>query len=198
MNKVTIYLLDTNKYSFEELSESSYLSFDILTSILRMKNEVAKKEKAASNILKNKRVGAFTIDKSGKPVSDKCFFNVSHDNGIVALVKSDIQVGIDLEQLRKIDTKLLNYAFTYEERKIIKSSKAFFAVWTNKESLLKCDGIGLRMKMSEVPGLPVNGVRVFKDSKYYSRTINHRNCIISVTIKKPEKFDIEIVDETLS
>ncbi len=197
MKKVVIHILDTNKYSFDELENSEFMDFDFLTSITRMKNEVAKKEKAASNILKNKYIGDYEIDANGKPVSDKCFFNISHDCGFVALAISEEEVGVDIEQLRKMDSKLLNYAFNAEEREKIKSSKAFFAVWTNKEALCKCNGVGIRMKMNEVPGLPVNGLRTFKGEKYYSRTIAWNNFIVSVAAKQKDRFDVEIVEEKL-
>ena len=46
---------------------------------------------------------------------------------------------------------LKRYISTDEEYEYIKDDKSFFEIWTNKEALSKCIGIGLTKKVKEIP-----------------------------------------------
>ena len=98
---------------------------------------------------------------AGRPfVADAGFdFNVSHsgDLALIALLDGHGRVGVDIERLvplRDMD-KLAETVFTAREREILRRErgtrlKAFYRLWTCKESYLKAIGTGLMVEPSRV------------------------------------------------
>ena len=99
----------------------------------------------------------YLIGESGKP----CFkpgqdipafgngiphFSISHSGKYAALVLSEHETGIDIQQKKEIDTgKLSGHFFTDKESEMIKSDpELFFTIWARKEAFGKCEGTGLR------------------------------------------------------
>ena len=86
--------------------------------------------------------------ENGKPylVGSNLFFSLSHsEEGAVAVV-SEAPVGIDIEKIKPVADKLINYVCTENEREYIESGNdkeyRFFAVWTAKEAFFKKNGGG--------------------------------------------------------
>ena len=192
MKTLKIILLDTNKYDVEDLLKSPYLTKENLRAMNKIGHLLTRKEKTGSLILKNKYVKDYYIRKDGKPVSDSTYFSVSHSFGVVVIVLNDKSIGIDIEQERKIDDKMIDYISSKEEKAYIVDKESFFEVWTSKESLLKSLGIGICTKMADINILPVNGMKTYKDKIYQSRTLKHDDSIISVTVEDQEPFDVVI------
>ncbi len=197
MNKVKVIFVDTNNMSVESILASSFLSSDDISSLDKYKVEEVKKEKACSLIFKNKYVGEYHINKFGKPISEDIYFNVSHSKGVVVFTKDIVSIGIDIELIRPTNEDLVNYISSKEEKEYIKNDINFYEVWTNKESLMKNIGTGIREKIKEIPALPLNGKKTYKDVSYYSRTIQYQNHIISITRETDEPFEIEIQEERI-
>ena len=86
---------------------------------------------------------------------------------------------------------------TKDEKKFIHDDQSFFEIWTNKESLLKCMGLGMKSSMDKVPSLPFNNIKFFDKEYYYSKTIIYKNSVITVTRSSTEPFEIEIKEETI-
>ena len=94
-----------------------------------------------------------TIERNedGKPYFKNApyFFSISHSNGIVAVVLSDKNIGIDIEWLNKTRDflSLSKRIFSNEEqKKIINSNDLptdFYSIWTKKEAFAKLTGNGL-------------------------------------------------------
>lgn len=189
MTKVDLYLFDIRDVSLEELS-----SLVITSSFDNVKIESARKEKLASKYLKDKYIKRYSIDKNGKPVSDNIYFNVSHSHEIVAIaVSQNHPIGLDIETNRKLDEKLVKYIASKEETKFIKDDLSFMQVWTSKESLLKCVGTGLKDNLKDVPALPLNGLRQYKNQTYFTKSIIRDGLVISISLQTNEEFIVNIL-----
>lgn len=157
----------------------------------------AKREKMISLALIRKYIGDYYLGEYGKPLSKEKEFNISHSKGAVVLVTDEVPVGIDIEQIRPVDEKLKDYISNEEENRYIKDELTFYEVWTNKESLLKAIGTGIRGKLKEIPGLPINGVRNHQNGAFKSKTIIHQGYVITLTRESLEDFDIDVIEEIL-
>lgn len=109
-------------------------SHKLLDKILKQENNISEYE-----IIHN---------KYGKPYLKgiDLFFNLSDSNDISALVISNKEVGIDIEEL-KYDELVMKTHFNNHEIKIVKNSKDkkkdFTKIWTIKEAYVKCMGTGI-------------------------------------------------------
>ena len=80
------------------------------------------------------------------------FFNISHSADAVACAVADCDVGVDVQAHRKL-SKHIERKFHSEERRFLERlpyecrEKAFFDIWTRKESFMKADGRGLRIPL---------------------------------------------------
>lgn len=197
MLNIKVIYVDTSNVSIERILSSSFLCDSDLLELQRFKVEETKKEKAYSTILKNKHVGNYQVNEFGKPISDNTYFNISHSKGVVAFVKDSLPIGIDIEKIRPVEDNLIDYISSKEEREYIKSDTNFFEVWTSKESLTKNIGTGIREKIKEIPGLPLNGKKEYKEKKYYSKIVKYKDSVISITRESEEPFDIIVEEERI-
>lgn len=80
-------------------------------------------------------------DSNGKPFikNSNYYFSVSHSANKMALIISNHPVGIDMEIIRKYDSKLLKYL----NIKSNLSNKDFFKEWTKREAYIKKNNLKL-------------------------------------------------------
>ena len=197
MNALKVIFVDTNTNSLESLLVSSFLFESDINELSRFKLEETKKEKAVSLILKNKYVGKYSLNEYGKPISEGCYFNISHSKGLVVFIKDIVPIGIDIEKIRPVEEDLKNYISSREEKEYINSDKAFYEIWTNKESLTKCLGTGIKEKIKDIPSIPINDKKIYKNKTYRSKTVTYKDAVISVTRENELPFEIEIQEERL-
>ena len=195
MEKVTVYLFDTNNKTIEELKGSVFLLEKDLEELNRFKVEEVLKEKLASRILKRKYVGDFYLNEKGKPLSSKVCFNSSDSKGLVALALSTTNVGIDIEKVREYKDDLKDYISSKEENEYIKNEDNFFEVWTSKEGLTKCLGTGINKRVNEIPAFPLNGKKQYENRVFYSKTFKRNDYIFNVTLETEMDFEIEFKEE---
>ena len=193
MEKVTIYLFDTNEKSIEELKGSPFLLEIDLEELNRFKVEEVLKEKLASRILKRKYVGSFYLNERGKPLSDKVYFNSSDSKGLVALAVSPLPIGIDIEKVREYKEKMKDYISSVEEKGYIKNEDNFYEVWTSKEGLTKCLGTGINKRVSEIPAFPLNGKKEYENKVFFSKTTKRKGYIFNITLESLNDFEIEFI-----
>lgn len=187
-----IKLVDSNKYSLEELLASSFLSSEDKEYLSKFKVEQTKKEKAVSLIIKRKLIGEYQINEFGKPISNTKHFNISHSNGVVVYVEGDTNIGIDIEHLKRPDKNMIEYISSDDELKYIKDEKIFFEIWTSKESLVKSLGTGIKEQIKTIPGLPLFGVVKYKNKSFYRQNIAIDDYVISATQEGEKPFTLEI------
>lgn len=193
-----IYYCYTKDLNVEGLLQSKILTDADYDRITRIKNEEVQKEQLLSTYFKRKYVGEYHLNEYGKPLSDNVFFNISHTKGMVIIAIDSLPIGVDIETLRKTDDKLVKYVCSPDEELYIKNALDFYNIWTNKESLVKCIGTGIRTKVNEIPGLPLNDIREFVGMKYRSKTFDLFNYTVSVTRDSILDFDVELIQERLS
>ena len=196
MDKISVYLLDTRKFTLSELISFTGLNEDELKRFERFKVLESKKEKIGSFYFKKKYVGDYFLNKFDKPISNNIFFNISHSKGVVVLVTSKTrEVGVDIEHIRETNVDLINFISSEEEKEFIRNEIDFYSIWTNKESLVKCLGTGLKTNVKTIPALPLDGVKTFKDELYRSKVIKENDSIISLTAKGENDFVYKINKE---
>lgn len=111
----------------------------------------------------------------GKPyflnATDICF-NISHSGSMVAAAFSGREVGCDIEEITDADMALAGRFFSrdeYEELLAEKDSdrrnRAFFRLWTMKESYMKAKGMGLSLPPESF------SVNKIKDFSFFSPDI---------------------------
>lgn len=76
-------------------------------------------------------------------------FNLSHAGDYAAAVFDEGEVGIDVEQVRRVNVNVMRRQFTAEENAYLLSEPdAFLRLWTRKESYCKAVGEGLHLPLS--------------------------------------------------
>ena len=68
----------------------------------------------------------------------------------------------------------------------------FIEVWTSKESLMKCSGLGLDMNMKVIPSFPFEGKKTYEGVNYFSKMVKKEDYVICVTLQGEENFEIEV------
>lgn len=92
--------------------------------------------------------------ESGKPVFENVpyYFNISHSCGRAVCVLSDVEVGVDIEFIKKVRSfdLIADNFFSDHEIEVYRAAKKpqeeFYRIWTRKESLLKLYGGGIEYK----------------------------------------------------
>lgn len=78
------------------------------------------------------------------------FFNISHSDGTVVLVISDVETGIDIQKIKsKNELSMAERFYSENEARLVEESSAdnyelFYKLWARKEALGKCTGRGVR------------------------------------------------------
>ncbi len=117
---------------------------------LRTKSEKAKKLNLAAGLLIFSVMGESEVKTpAGKPyIAGALCFSVSHSDDIALLAVSGSQIGADIEKRRHVNiSALAKRAFHPEEQESLAAAadreRAFFRIWTMKESLKKMTGEGI-------------------------------------------------------
>lgn len=190
MREVKIYLWDMRKLSIDSLL--SLLGESEINRFNNVLNIDVKKERICSYFLKKKYIGEYYLDENEKPKSKDIEFNISHSHGVIVIATSNIPIGIDIEKIKEVKQSLKDYICSEKEIEYCVNDEKFFEIWTNKESLVKCIGIGLREKVDSIPGLPISGVREYKGRVYRSKTIKYQDFILSITCLGDEEYDVNL------
>lgn len=171
------------KVFFAELSENGY----------REQSEAAhsllKKELApflgcnASKIIIAK-------DDNGRPFvlgRADVFISISHTKGAVMVGFSDRPLGVDIEQVKIRRKSVENRIFTKSESTLVDLSdnenKAFFTLWTLKESYLKAIGTGFADNAKSIEFLNVANPVKSNCEAFAFETGEYNGCVFSVCEK---------------
>ena len=191
MKKVNLYILDTNKYSVDEMISTFNCEKEKVKYFLNIKSDLKIKEKIGSFILKEKFVKDYKIEKNGKPISSLIYFNISHSNGIVVIVLSnDSNIGVDVELIRPINKDIIKRISNEEEIKYIIDEESFFKIWTSKESYLKMSGEGITNNLNKVPSFLTKNPKISRFCSVFKKSVSKNEYIFSISLEGNEDFDI--------
>lgn len=100
---------------------------------------------------------SISIGEYGKPYfSDRqdIFFNISHSDGMAAVIIADRTVGIDIQSVRPIKQRMIEMVCDDCEQKYIGNNdnkdECFIKIWSLKESYIKAIGQGMSFSMKKV------------------------------------------------
>lgn len=91
---------------------------------------------------------ALIYNSYGKPYlnDQSCYFNLSHQENWVVLAVSDHEVGIDVQAIRSLDTRVVQRMFHPLEQKKIQTIEDGIKLWCMKESYGKYKGSGIQIQ----------------------------------------------------
>ena len=159
---------------------------------LRFKNDKDQRRSLISSYLVN-QLSEEELQKNpmGKPYyPNGPYFNISHSGRYVVMAIANQEVGVDIEENVEKQIDVLLKLFNEAEVKMIKEHADFYYLWCAKESLIKCMGSSIG-KIKEVPSLPLNGLKTYKEVDYQCQTFIYDKHIISITKMGKEPFEIK-------
>jgi len=115
----------------------------------------------------------------GKPFLDsRINFNISHSGGYIACAVSDKEkIGIDIEAVRHINLSDFKRYMNAGEWRIIRASgtqyEEFYKYWTKKESVMKADGRGFSIPLTDIRLGETNAV--LYETRWFLREISVRS-----------------------
>ncbi len=124
----------------------------------------------------------FLYNEHGKPyIEGGPFFSISHCKEAIAVALDDQPIGIDIEAIRNVDQDLILRTMNEEEQKQIHSNRDFTRLWTQKEAIVKAQGVGI-VSFEQLQGIrsQESGVRiqtVEKEKYIYSIAYGKLHCI---------------------
>lgn len=108
-------------------------------------------------------------DSKGKPLLQGLYFNLSHSEQKILLAISDSPVGCDIEKVTKASFNVAQHFFCAEENDYLSSiaeekrNRAFFRLWTVKESYLKMTGEGLSLPLDSFEARLQEQTAIYRD-----------------------------------
>ena len=94
------------------------------------------------------------VDEHGKPKVERLEFSLSHSGNLVLCAVSEEPVGCDVEEIRKAPERVAERYFSCGEQEYLSQfaeeeyDRAFFRLWTMKESYVKMTGEGMGLPFS--------------------------------------------------
>lgn len=121
----------------------------------------------------------FEYDKYGKPaiLDFPYYFNISHCNKGCVCAISNQPIGIDIQDIRKINPKLIEKVCTNNEQIKIQNSqnpdKEFIKIWAKKESIVKLSGKGIRQGLHTIDTISTKQSRIIYEKEAVIVAIAH-------------------------
>lgn len=138
---------------------------------------------------------AVTANQYGKPYvpNQDLFFNLSHAGDYVVIATDEKEIGIDIEDIKAASAGIAEKCFTADEQAWLKkqsTDKAFYTLWTAKESIMKAVGKGFHIPPESFSVLPIeNAYHTVDNTELYLRWYEfdgHMICIAAKTAAEAE------------
>lgn len=226
MGKVDIYTFDIRRWPTEKGNtmikkvKQDLLINDIYLNQADTVRHIVGRALLIHGLYTSKGISKFSLFKAidGKPElyeEMKLHFNISHSGDWVVCAIGDDPLGIDIEEIKKVDLDFAVSILNHDELSYIykfdieQKDSRFYEIWTFKESVSKCLGRGLLMSLKSIPfdiehkgcteidGIKFYNKRFCYDNNYYMSLIQRR-AITEVNIIKSEYWDIVISVKALN
>lgn len=164
--------------------------------IHNMKQENSRKQSMGVGLLLQKVLALYHMQESqvfigehGKPMIDGLEFSLSHSGNFAVCVISERPVGCDVERLREAPKGVASRYYSNREQTYLSGfdgeeyDKAFFRLWTMKESYVKMTGEGLRVPFEVYEVVVEDGAQVIRDGEMqgcHLSTMDLQGHIISI------------------
>lgn len=169
MDKIKILIADVSELSIDDAKHFEYVSADVLERLTDYQIELDQKRtlgaellliralKDDKNIIKS-RIN-YQYNEYKKPfLKDfpSYHFNKSHSGVYAGVTLAEIEVGLDIEQIRPINRKIIHKTMNSLDAKKCEVmndqefADYFFHDWTIKESYLKTLGVGITKDLRQV------------------------------------------------
>lgn len=132
--------------------------------------------------------GQIIYTQHGKPFlkGNMNYFSLSHGGNYSVIAVHKKNIGIDIEKIGYGDAMAARLMFTTDEKAWISGSNTrFYALWTQKESILKADGRGF--------SLSPNSFSVLSGCAWETDTFFYDNHVITCAAKSPFKIEWELI-----
>ena len=196
METIKLYLLKTDEIRNNREYLYGFVPPERAAKARRYTREADGLLSLGAGYLIKKYVGEYRCEKTGKPVSDNCFFGVSHSGDLVGLaVNANFSVGLDIEKDEKErgDRKTLAEHCLSEselEHFVSVGKRGFLEYFVAKESLSKAEGKGLNGRVKHIPALPFDGEVIYEGRRYFRHTLSFNGYYISVSLSDAD-FEIQ-------
>ena len=174
--------------------------------IHNMKQEKSRKQSMGVGLLLQKVLALYHMQDSqvlvgehGKPMIDGLEFSLSHSGNLVVCAVSHEPVGCDVEEIRKAPERVAERYFSCGEQEYLSQfaeeeyDRAFFRLWTMKESYVKMTGEGLGVPMEQYEVVVDDYARVIRDGgvqECYVSEVEIPGYIISICAKLSEPLEV--------
>ncbi len=167
-----ILYMNVNVFEDTELFEKgmSFISEERKKKIRKFKNPVPARLSLGAGVLLRialeenelaKKNEEIRYNEHGKPYLDKedFYFNLSHSGDYAVCIYGSKPVGIDLQKIKEDIPKHTKRFLCKEEIEYLSLQDefdrkiAFYRIWARKESLIKWDGRGLRIPLTDIPAI---------------------------------------------
>lgn len=137
---------------------------------------------------------ALSTGTNGKPVIDGCtslFFNLSHSGSKAICIIGETENGCDIELIKEYHQPIVNRFYAQGEIEYLSTcneeerTKAFYRLWTLKESFMKVTGLGMSLPLNEFTIKLADNISVSQNvdnRAYYFREFNLKDYCCSCCI----------------
>lgn len=141
---------------------------------LYIKENANAKELLKESLKKDYNISEYEIiyNEYNKPYlkNEKIYFNISHSNGMIVLVISDKEIGVDIEYFVYKESVVRKYFTNNEQNEILNSKNKvydFTRIWVMKEAFVKMKGIGISYGLINVDTTKIKEqIELIENEKY--------------------------------
>ena len=112
------------------------------------------------------------------PVTHRpCYFSISHCKEAIAVAVDEQPIGIDIEHIHRLDPELIQRTMNIQEQEQIQDARDFTRLWTQKEAVVKAQGVGIFSfeQLQQVLTNPHFSVQTVEKEKYIYSIAQLRN-----------------------